>query len=97
MFKLKQTGEMRRDCTAPYKVVLDKTYTVGELIKTILARTNDWGYIGIDNQKDIFGNPNCEYGYGKLLSTLPEEYLAKNVVSAVADGGYTRFDYLIMV
>ena len=64
------------DCTAVYDVLLDREYTVRELINEILTR-NEWGEIGVlqGAKRNLFDDPHCEYRYSELLSTLPDEYL----------------------
>lgn len=96
MFELKQTGEERGDCTAPYAVILDKPYTVQDFVNTVLERTEDWGYIGIDDHKNWSnGTPNCEYRWGNLKTRMPEEIMDKPIKSVKADGGWSRMDYLL--
>lgn len=97
MFRFISSGPERGDCTAPYNIALDKIYTVEEFIQTILTRIKEWGHIGIDDGKTIFGNPSCEYRYGKLLSTLPENIRKKQIISVRADGGWTAMDYYIKI
>lgn len=96
MFKLYSAGEVRGDCTAPYNVKLDKEYTVNEFINAVLTK-NEWGYIGIYCQGTFFGEPKCEYRYDKLLYTLPDNVLNKNVIKVKADGGWSRMDYLLWI
>lgn len=93
MFKLKQAGREGGDCTAPYDVILDKEYTVKEFVETVVSRDGEWGYIGIAAKGSIFGDPHCEYKWGKLLYDLPEEIHNKKVISAKAHGGWSRMDY----
>ena len=83
MFKMSKAGEERGDCTAPYNVVLDKEYTINDFVKTVLTKRDEWGYIGIYCKGEIFGSPKCEYGYGKLLSTLPSNVLDKKIVDVI--------------
>lgn len=98
MFKLIENGPERGDCTAPYKVMFYKSYTVSEFIYEILKnRSSDWGYIGIYSPGDIFGNPRCAYRYGKVDIDLPAEYMNKEIISAMADGGWSRMDYILQV
>ena len=97
MFRLSQIGETRGDCTAPYSVTLDRDYTVEEFVQTVVSITDEWGYIGINDGHTIFGNPRCEYRWGKLLSTLPDEVREKKLVSVKADGGWSRMDYLLTI
>lgn len=96
MFQLALCGSCRGDATAPYKVILDKEYAVSEFMKTVCERVYEWGYIGIKSENSFFGDPFCEYGYGKLFGTLPG-FMDKKVKSAKADGGWSRMDYILEV
>lgn len=95
--KLKQSSVVRGDETASYSVELEKQYTVNEFIIEVLSNAGEWGYIGIKCKNTFFGNPKCEYKWGKLISNLPEDYLSKKVISVEADGGWSRMDYLLVV
>lgn len=95
MFKLIQDGEVHGDCTASYIVELDKDYTVQEFIQEILTRKEEWGYIGFSDGHTTVLNPSCEFRYGKLLFTLPDEIRNKKVVFARANGGWSNMDYQI--
>lgn len=98
MFILTPRGPMSSDCTAPYEVLLDKVYTVGTFIDAVLTiNPDDWGHIGIANQKHtIYGDPTCEYCKGHLTTDpLPSEVLSRRVASVRARGGYTLMDYVI--
>jgi hypothetical protein len=97
MIKLTQTSETFGDCTALYSVEMDKPYTVKEFIKQVLKR-KEWGYIGIEDNDSIFGEPKCEYK-GKTIITenLPEEILSQPVVKVRASGGWSRMDYIIEI
>lgn len=94
MFELTIAGPARSDCTAPYNVLLEDTYNVGDFINDILHQ-REWGYIGIYDGKSVFGHPYCEYKGDKLLSNMPEEYLNRKIKYAKASGGWSRMDYLI--
>ena len=97
MFKLTQLRPEGSDCTAPYGVELNGEYTVAEFITDVLKDEREWGYIGIDDGKAIFGNPCREYKGGKMLSTLPDDFLTMKVTRARASGGWSRMDYLLKV
>lgn len=103
MFKLEQAGAERGDCTAPYRVILDKEYTVKEFIATVLKDCSDeWGYIGIKSDLNVwFGDPNIEYRYGEITNvnskTEMKFPLEAKVLSAKADGGWSRMDYMLTV
>ena len=100
MFRLVTSTPERGDCTRGYDVILDKEYTVKEFIETVFEKlSGEWGYIGIHNDEGdfsarVFGEPRCEYRYGKLSTPpLPNEYLEKKIVKATGDGGWSRMDY----
>lgn len=103
MFVFKQCGPERVDCTAPYNIILDKEYDVREFVDTVLNnREKEWGYIGMYKESGsfenrVFGSPNCEYKWGKLLSFLPDDILDKKVLSVSADGGWSRMDYILKI
>lgn len=103
MLKFIRTGE-EQACTAPYDVVLDKVYTVQELIDTICSENErNYGYIGIKPKinsihNSIFGEPNCEYYCGHIrrgTQPLPTEILRKTVKRVKARGGWGEMSYLI--
>lgn len=87
------------DCTAPYYITIDKPKTVGEFIYEWLSKMpTEWGYFGIDKPGTIFGEPNCEYHHGKIVSKpLPDEVLKKQIVDVSGSGGWTRSDFLFEV
>ena len=82
-------------CDYEYSIKLNKICTVKEFIDDVLTNVNEWGYIGINNNFNIFGDPYCAYGDGKLLSDMPSNILNKKVVKATATGGWTRMDYIL--
>lgn len=89
------------DATSTYKVNLDKMYTVRDLVEEVLTHEDEWGYIGIktSRSKGTFGDPCGQFKHGKDISVFEhlEDYLDDEVTSVVANGGYTRMDYLISV
>lgn len=97
MFKLTQSGPERGDCSAPYVITLNKSYTVREFIDEVLAnRTDEWGTIGIrDNIPWSKGTPQCEYRKGRLITNMPDEVMDKKIQNITADGGWSNMDYLI--
>ena len=101
MFEFIQKSVIRSDCTASFDVKLDKLYTVDLFIDEVLStRPNEWGYIGIFKPgiSYIFGDPNCEYRYGEIITDrLPDDILHKVIKAVRADGGYSRMDYIIKV
>jgi len=91
MFKLNRVTRIFGDETAGYEVILDKKYTVKELLDTVLGIKSEWGSFSIKN-----GNC-CEYEGGKLLSNLSEEDLNKEVVKVDASGGWSMMNYYVTV
>lgn len=99
MFQFIQSGRESSDCTTPYKVILDKDYSVFEFIKAVLTNKDDeWGYIEIKDQYHLepFGRPTMEYRYGVSFGGLGQ-YLDAKVKSATASGGWSRMDYILEV
>lgn len=91
-----QTGPTRGDCTAPYSVTFEKPMTVRSLVSEVVSNERDWGYIGIKNEKEpFFGDPCCEYRWGRLLTELPPEIMDRNIEAISANGGWTRMDYIL--
>lgn len=93
--RFKQVGPTAGDCITPYEGEFKKPMEVCELVSFALSRTEDWGYIGIDDGDSIFGNPKCEYRYGKLLSELSPEITNRKIDRIFAHSGWTRTDYLL--
>ena len=89
---------MGSDCTGPYDVTISLPMTVGEFISELLETYPDeWGYIGIYKENELFGYPRCEYRSGKLLSTLPEEYMDMQIESVNGSGGWSCSDYILHI
>lgn len=97
MFKLVQLKPEGSDCTAPYEVQLNGEYTVEQFINDVILDKREWGRIGIDDGKSIFGDPVCEYKWGQIVSTMEEKFLKMRIVSAKASGGWSNMDYLLTV
>lgn len=95
----KCTGGPYGDCTAAFAVELNRECTFRELIDLILTR-NEWGYIGKDDPREVFGYPRVEY-HGELLyeytwkGSFNESDYKRKVMSVKAHGGWSRMDYLI--
>lgn len=91
-----QYGPQGGDCTGPYYITLKRECTVGEFIENWISNKQEWGYFGIyDGKGTPFGNPQCEYRYGKIITDpLPEEILNKKIKHIHGHGGWTRSDFL---
>lgn len=84
------------DCTGPYKVDISLPMTVREFIDEILTDyKSEWGYIGIYKEGEFLGYPYCEYKHGKLLYSLPEEYLDRQIEKVSGSGGWSRSDFIL--
>jgi len=97
MIKLIQNTKTFGDETAGYSVELTKDYTVKEFVDEVVSDKKEWGYIGIESKGSFFGDPNCEYKWGKLLTELPSEILPNKIKSVKASGGWSRMDYLLVL
>lgn len=92
-FKLKQTHAEGGDCTAPYDVIIDKSYTVTEFVAEVLTRNpNEWGIISIATSQ---GRKEVNYRSGKLEEALPDLIANNTVLRVNASGGWSRMDYSI--
>jgi len=99
LFKLVQAGPESRDCTAPYDVILDRSYTVKEFIHTVLTqRSDEWGYIGIKNPDEpFFGDPKIRYRWGIEEYAPLRSLFDKRIISVTASGGWSRMDYQLVL
>jgi len=92
-------GKQYSDETWDYVITTDNR-TVGDFIREVLKDKREWGYFGIYNSKmlSVFGNPKCEYAFGKIIGEpLPQEYFSKEIKSVSGSGGWSRSDYLFVV
>ena len=86
------------DCTGPYVVNISKSMTVKNFIDELLEKyPYEWGYIGIYKNGTYFGEPHCEYKRGKLLYSLPNEYLNRQIKSVDGSGGWYRSDFILHI
>ncbi|WP_443683882.1 hypothetical protein [Phocaeicola plebeius] len=94
MFSLTQITPTFGDCTAGYRVDLDKEYTVSEFINEVLKKEpNEWGYFKIKKNGMM-----SEYRYGELLeNNFDNEILSAKVSHISASGGWTRMDYYLTI
>ena len=95
----KCTGGPYGDCMAAFAVELNRKCTFRELIDLILTK-NEWGYIGKDDPRDVFGYPRFEYSYdhikeGSERGHFTEEDYNRIVKVVKAHGGWSRMDYWI--
>ena len=100
MIRIKATGGMGGDDTYPYDAIMDRPYTVREFVDEVLFKKGNWGCIRVsDNPRDALGEVLCWYSHGKL----EEEYASlkecedKQVKSANGSGGWSRYDFTLMV
>lgn len=93
MFTLTQVGQTRGDCTAPYKVNLDREYTIEEFVNAVIKnRTDERGSVMIGSR---FSDAICEYHDGRITKPIPESLKTIKILSATADGGWTLIDYCL--
>lgn len=94
MFTLTQVTQIFGDCTAGYRVDLDKEYTVSEFINEVLReKTNEWGSFEIKRFM-----LKAEYRHGEIIeSDFDENILSAKILSVAATGGWSRMDYIIII
>lgn len=98
-----QTHAAGGDETAPYDVILDKPYTVGEFINEVLTtRSNEWGEFTVKNKKGWY--VEIEYHYGEIetldghqVTKLPDDLCALLISEVKASGGWSNMDYDLIV
>lgn len=90
MFELNRITPIAQDEKAQFDIILDKEYTLGKFLRTILMRS-EWGHIGINNNLYMF-----KYKNEKLLSEWPIN-LNNKVLKVTARGGWSRMDYNIII
>jgi hypothetical protein len=90
MIKLNQVTPTYGDETAGYEVILDKEYTVKELLNTVLDNKEEWGTFYVK------GGSKCEYSYGNCKSKLKEDDLDKKVISVRGRGGWSNMTYIVI-
>lgn len=99
MFTLTQCTQTFGDCTAGYRVDLDKEYTLQEFIDAILTnKKDDWGGIKIAKRNSPwYRHPCINYRYGNVISkpNIPEEVFGYKVKSVTAHGGWSTMDYIV--
>lgn len=104
--KFIQTHEASRDCTAPYDVILDKSYTVAEFIWEVLTtHTNEWGEFNIRQKGSSWLDCMAvvEYRYGKLenryreKTEIPEIIASLPIEEVKARGGWSAMSYDLII
>lgn len=92
-------GQAGGDCTGPYYITLKRECTVREFMEYWMQKQQEWGYFGIDDGLGTpFGNPQCEYRYGEIItSPFPEEILNAKIRHVSGSGGWTRSDFLFKI
>ena len=98
------------DCTNIYEVSLrGKKYTIGEFIQEVFTeRPNEWGNIEVNDikedktKKEIYdldaGERTVMFKDGKIIGqNFDNELLNKPIRHVIAQGGWSRMDYVIYV
>lgn len=98
MFTLTQTTPTAGDCTAGYRVNLDRDYTLQEFVDAVLTNKGEWGGIKIAKRNCAWYNyPTIGYRYGEITNepNLPEKVYEYKVQSVSANGGWSAMDYFV--
>ena len=92
------------DGTNAYKIVLEKECTVKEFIEAILTRSfysNEYGYIKIDNEAQMYlSEQKIKYSKGKLTSNIAELErmpLDSKIISIGVWYTWTSTDYVLKI
>lgn len=90
------TGGPNGDQCYPYNVLMDRRYTVEELVKEIAATTapSEWGKFEV---RTVGAVPvfTCKYHQNQLEKVIPNKVGSQTVVKATAYGGWSLMDYCI--
>ena len=106
MLKFIQTHAAGGDETAPYDVMLDKPYTVGEFIKEVLTTLpNEWGEFVVRRKGSGYFDrmASAEYRYGEMKNRngekteIPEEFALLPIKEVKAAGGWSAMDYNLII
>lgn len=95
-----QTHATGSDCTAPYDVIMDKPYTVGDFINEVFTtRPSEWGKFVVKCKGGShFGRmASAEYRYGAMEGAMPEEFAPLLVKEVKAAGGWSNMDYYLII
>lgn len=99
MFTLTQCTPTFGDCTARYRVDLDKEYTLQGFVDAILTNKKDeWGKISIvKSNVPWYFYPYIGYQRGSITgeSNIPEKVFTYKVKSVIANGGWSVMDYIV--
>lgn len=98
MIDIKAVGPMGSDATYPYKVLMDKPYTVREFVDEVASEKPNCGVIRYTtNTSDRFGKSLCNYRHGELLGEIDDSIAHRQVTEAWGSGGWTRYDFTLLV
>lgn len=94
-------GSESGDATVAYNVRFDHPYTVGEFIKEFYedSEYGNWGEVSIGDSPKQWWNCKtiCFYRYGKWEIECPEEYLNRVIKSAHGRGGWSLYDFILVL
>lgn len=91
-----QYGKTHSDSTSDYIVKTD-AMSVGDFIREWMqTHPQDWGYFRIrfPESSNPFGDLECEYSRGVLISELPDRYLLAPIRNVSGSGGYSLSDFM---
>lgn len=111
LFTVRRCGPERGDCTAPYVVIFSNINphpTVKEFLDSVISNKREWGEILITpdpnctNVWSLIGKKRDILDYkwgewGKQYDIFLEKYSDQTIVSATADGGWSRMDYILLL
>ncbi len=84
--KFIQCGPTGSDATAPYDVILDRPYTVKDLVCEILTK-HEWGEIRLPGYTFKYRGSSCD--------AMPPDLLQMQIREVKASGGYGDMNYYI--
>lgn len=95
-FTLHQVSETRGDCTAHYRVELDRPYTVREFVAEVAGDPQVFGSVFLRDDPHWFMCTRiCEFDHGDTLMEMVGDFQDDAVVEVEADGGYTCYAFYL--
>ena len=97
MIRLRTAGPTCGDCTTPYDAVMDRQYTVQEFVDEVCSEERNWGHVNISQDpNNMYGKLLVDYRHG-VYGEVPEQFRDMIVKSAHGSGGWSRYDFTLMV
>lgn len=95
-FSLVQIHSEGSDCTAPYRLSVIGTPSVGEVINDILS-SDDWGTIAVFSEGRNSIVSHASYKHGQIEGTRNLGYDGHIVIGGRSVGGWSNMEYTLYI